>query len=113
MFTLTDKTLLDRVARMVKEMHREHLQSQCPPAGWGANEKSKAAKLVYDRLVRDERDLRALGKRMMAHFAVPDVEPPAILDPTVGPPARFTAEGFELAFEPSISEQREMGVGLG
>lgn len=70
MFTLTDKVLIDRAARLIKEQAQVMLRSECPPSGWGATEESRKAKLVYDRLVRDERDLRMLGKRLCAHFDV-------------------------------------------
>lgn len=70
MFTLTDKVLIDRAARLIKEQAQVMLRADCPASGWGATEESRKAKLVYDRLVRDERDLRALGKRLCAHFDV-------------------------------------------
>lgn len=69
-FTLQDKVLLDRAARLIKEEADVLMRSECPPAGWGATDASKKAKLVFDRLKRDERDLRALGKRLCAHFGV-------------------------------------------
>lgn len=132
MFTLTDKTLLDRVARMVKEQHQTMLARDCPAAGWGATEESRKAKLVFDRLVRDERDLRALGKRMCAHFDVKADRTPAVMeaasvvlgtaDPignvlsttqalaTAGNPEFQQGPGAGTVTEPSLGEQRAMGV---
>lgn len=58
-FTGTDKALLDRTARM--------LDTQAKATAWEAitNLKSRrVAKLEFDRLCRDARDLRALGKRI-------------------------------------------------
>ena len=69
-FTKTEKALLDRSARnltgQASKIYETHGNT-----GWGANKESKAAKLEYDRLQRDARDLRALAKRMMppAHTA--------------------------------------------
>jgi hypothetical protein len=64
MFTKTDKALLDRTAR--------HLQSKMKmlytlhgAQSWGSSADSKKAKSEYDRIARDERDLRALGKRLL------------------------------------------------
>ena len=91
MFTLTDKTLLDRVARMVKESHQAMLARDCPAAGWGATEESRKAKLVFDRMVRDERDLRALGKRMCAHFDVKADRTPAVMEATPAAPVTDTS----------------------
>lgn len=58
-FTGTDKALLDRTARM--------LDAQAKATAWESitNLKSRRlAKLEFDRLSRDARDLRALGKRI-------------------------------------------------
>jgi hypothetical protein len=69
MFTLTDKVLLDRAARMInasaKALRLEHEEK-----GWASTEAGRKAKQEYDRLLRDERDLRALGKRMCLVFDV-------------------------------------------
>lgn len=93
MFTLTDKTLIDRAARLLREQASllHDAQNGLP---WGTNEAGQKAKLQFDRLMRDERDLRSLAKRLTTHFGVK-------------PAARKTAE---TTLEPSISEQREMGV---
>lgn len=59
-FTKTDKALLDRAAR--------HLQSRAKSlvklheGHWSLTKEAKAAKLEFDRLLRDERDLRALAR---------------------------------------------------
>lgn len=71
-FTGTDKALLDRTARM--------LDTQAKATAWEAitNLKSRrVAKLEFDRLCRDARDLRALGKRIatVAVKAAPKLEP--------------------------------------
>ena len=69
MFTLTDKTLLDRAARMINERAKA-LRQKWEMVGWAGTKEGRAAKLEYDRLLRDERDMRALGKRMCLHFDV-------------------------------------------
>ena len=69
MFTLTDKTLLDRAARMINAAAKE-LRLQYEAAGWASTEAGRKAKQEYDRLLRDERDMRALGKRLCLHFEV-------------------------------------------
>ena len=61
-FTRTDKALIDRAARHLKDTARE-LQRSTGPV-WSATDGGKKAKRVYDRLMRDERDLRVLGKRL-------------------------------------------------
>lgn len=60
-FTKTDKALLDRVARLVRDEARV-LEAQHGPA-WAATKAGQEAKREYDRLQRDERDLRALARR--------------------------------------------------
>lgn len=62
MFTKTDKALLDRTARRIT-MSAEAIQKVHPV--WGATEDSKKAKLEYDRLMRDARDLRMMAKRLV------------------------------------------------
>jgi len=69
MFTLTDKTLLDRAARMINASAKA-LRLEHESAGWASTEAGKKAKAEYDRLLRDERDMRSLGKRMCLHFDV-------------------------------------------
>ena len=69
MFTLTDKTLIDRAARLLNEQAAA-LRNGYGQNGWSGDEESRKQKLVYDRLLRDERDLRALAKRLATHFGV-------------------------------------------
>lgn len=69
MFTLTDKTLLDRAARMINGQARG-LRVLHEANGWASTEAGRKAKQEYDRLLRDERDMRSLGKRLCAHFDV-------------------------------------------
>lgn len=61
-FTKTDKALLDRSARHLHETAIELQRSEGPV--WSATESGKKAKKVFDRLLRDERDLRELAKRL-------------------------------------------------
>ena len=94
MFTLTDKALLDRAARMIHVQARE-LRILHEAGGWASTEAGRKAKQEYDRLLRDERDMRALGKRLCTHFDVKaaprqtmeaapftGVTPTALRDPT-------------------------------
>lgn len=62
-FTKTDKTLLDRAARII---HNQAVveENSYKGAGWASSENGKEAKKRYDRLLRDERDLRELAKRL-------------------------------------------------
>ena len=62
-FTKTDKTLLDRAARIIHD-HAVVEESTHGQPTWAASELGKEAKKRYDRLLRDERDLRALAKRL-------------------------------------------------
>lgn len=73
MFTKTDKALLDRTALRVTKSAAA-IQSIHPV--WGATKDSKKAKLEYDRLQRDARDLRALAKRMVPKVAAVQPELP-------------------------------------
>lgn len=101
MFTLTDKGLLDRAARLLLE-HASQIENSYGRPAW-VGEEARKQKLIFDRLQRDARDLRTLGKRMATHFDVA----PAPRQVKVAPAAPDTVV---LADEPSISEQREMGV---
>lgn len=59
-FTGADKALLDRAAR--------HLDAEAKATGWESitdSRKRKSAKLEFDRLTRDARDLRMLATRLM------------------------------------------------
>jgi hypothetical protein len=69
MFTLTDKALLDRAARMINGSAKE-LRVEYEGSGWATTEAGRKAKQEYDRLLRDERDMRSLGKRLCTHFDV-------------------------------------------
>jgi len=60
-FTATDKALMLRAARHLTERAVNLAASNTP---WGATPEGKIAKQQYDRLLRDERDLRALVKRL-------------------------------------------------
>jgi hypothetical protein len=107
-FTLTDKALLDRAARMING-EAKALRLEFEAVGWAVTEAGRKAKQEYDRLLRDERDLRALGKRLSAHFdvkAAPRVAKPAqdVDDPEGG-------LGVDpVVTEPSLGEQRALGV---
>lgn len=59
--TALDKALLMRTARHLEERAAELERSYTP---WGASPEGKRAKRVYDRLLRDARDLRTLAKRL-------------------------------------------------
>lgn len=64
MFTNTDKSLLDRAARILSEMASD-LYKEHGINSWGATKDSRKAKDVYDRLDRDARDLRTLAGRLL------------------------------------------------
>lgn len=63
-FTRTDRALMIRIGGHVRAaaaaLHLEHA------VNWGRDEYSKQAKRDHDRLLRDERDLEALRKRLEA-----------------------------------------------
>jgi hypothetical protein len=103
MFTLTDKTLLDRAARMINGQAKA-LRVEHEANGWASTEAGRKAKQEYDRLLRDERDMRSLGKRLYAHFDVKAdrTKTPAPLLPEP-PGGSFTGN------VPSVS--RETGAG--
>jgi hypothetical protein len=61
-FTRTDKGLLDRSARHLEDQ-ADVLANSFQP--WGASKETRAKKVEYDRLMRDARDLRMLGKRLI------------------------------------------------
>lgn len=149
MFTLADKGLLDRAARLLLEQAAAIEFSYGKPAWVG--EEARKEKLVFDRLQRDARDLRSLAKRLANHFQVapaprqPKVGPTAaealakvadavaqqmpldvvvvdpplggvVIDPLLDEPSiemkvfsQETASAEQVA-EPSIEEQRAMGV---
>jgi len=83
-FTKTDKTLLDRAARHLHETAVELQRSEGPV--WSATESGKSAKKVYDRLLRDERDLRELAKRL-------EKTAPTLVYPSAGPATELKTGG--------------------
>lgn len=82
-FTRTDKALVDRAARHLKETAQELQRSEGPV--WSATESGKKAKRVFDRLMRDERDLRMLARRL-------EKLAPAAVYPAAGPATILTTE---------------------
>lgn len=103
MFTLADKVLLDRVARLVLE------QAQAIEDNWGkpawVGEPARKMKLIFDRHQRDARDLRQMAKRLAVHFGA---------EPAPRKPRAAKVEAPEgptqAPAEPSIEEQRALGV---
>lgn len=61
-FTNTDKTLMMRAGRLLVEQARilKHSYGQ----NWAGSAEAKEAKRQHDRLLRDDRDLRELAKRL-------------------------------------------------
>jgi len=115
MFTLADKGLLDRAARLLLE-HAQQIENAHGRPAW-VGEEARKQKLVFDRLQRDARDLRSLAKRMAAHFGTAPAPRQARGVDLVGAREKLDAlkqEGATILrnepTEPSISEQREMGV---
>jgi len=98
MFTLTDKTLLDRAARMLNGAAKE-LREQYEAEGWAKTEAGRKAKQEYDRLLRDERDMRSLGKRLCLHFNVKAA--PRTPATTGNPESTPAAEGGTVATLPA------------
>lgn len=70
-FTKTDKTLLDRAARFLHDQACVEEANYGPV--WAATQEGKEAKKRFDRLLRDERDLRTLGKRLELEGATVEV----------------------------------------
>ena len=68
-FTRTDRALLIRIGGHL----REAAQTEFNGYGndWGGSADSREAKKAYDRLLRDERDLEALRKRLEAQMPPP------------------------------------------
>jgi hypothetical protein len=82
-FTKTDKALLDRAARIVHDQARIEETTHGPV--WAATAEGKEAKKRFDRLLRDERDLRQLARRLES--TAPTVEFPAsTMGPATVPP---------------------------
>ena len=63
-FTRTDKALMERAARHLAERANNLELSNTP---WGSTPEGRDAKRLHDRLRRDERDLRALAKRLVGN----------------------------------------------
>lgn len=74
-FTASDKALLHRTARhlLAKANELERMYGQ---ASWGTDKTTRAAKLEFDRLQRDARDLIAMGKRLAAFSGTIAATPP-------------------------------------
>lgn len=72
-FTKTDKALIDRAARHLSEA--AVIEKNSYGTDWTVDAECKAAKRRYDRLLRDERDLRELGRRLVVE------KPATILEP--------------------------------
>ena len=64
MFTNTDKALLNRAARYLKA-EAAKLEKTYGQNSWGADKQCRKAKLEYDRLMRDARDLDAQATRLV------------------------------------------------
>lgn len=69
-FSTVDKALLDRSARILRAL-ASNIEQACGSA-WGGH---RDEKLEFDRLMRDERDLRALGKRLAGEAKAPAALP--------------------------------------
>jgi hypothetical protein len=102
-FTLTDKALLDRAARMING-EAKALRLEFEAVGWAVTEAGRKAKQEYDRLLRDERDLRALGKRLSAHFDVKAA--PRVLKPAGNPESTpAMGDGTVAVLPASVGEE--------
>ena len=78
-FTLTDKALMLRAARILKE-DALALEREYGPV-WVATPEGQEGKRVYDRLLRDVRDLKALVKRLeVLHPPVPSPKAPVFVE---------------------------------
>lgn len=103
MFTLTDKVLIDRAARLINEQAKA-LRNSYGQLGWSTDETSRKQKLVYDRLLRDERDLRALAKRLAVHFNVKAA-------PRAPSPSAAAGTPGILSAGPAVARQLPAGQG--
>lgn len=83
-YTLTDKTLMMRAARQLKEQADVLLNRY--GTNWAENDESKGAKRKFDRLLRDERDLRMLAKRFEKVMKVQEAEAAAQVAPLLAAP---------------------------
>lgn len=84
-YTLTDKTLMMRAARKLKEQADQLLA--CYGANWAESKATREAKREFDRLLRDERDLRMLAKRFEKAMQVQAAEAAAKVAPLLTPAA--------------------------
>ncbi len=84
-YTLTDKTLMMRAARQLKEQADVLLNRY--GTNWAENDESKDAKRKFDRLLRDERDLRMLAKRFEKVMKVQEAEAAAQVAPLLAAPS--------------------------
>lgn len=73
-FTKTEKGLLERAARILDANGKELLKAHGPV--WSATKAGVNAKLVFDRLQRDQRDLRAVAKRLFVQAQKDEVPAP-------------------------------------
>lgn len=73
MFTKTDKALLNRAARLQTTMAND-LYKEFGSISWGQSRESRAAKDVYDRLLRDARDLNTLAGRLIKQAKIPTTQ---------------------------------------
>lgn len=64
MITREDRNLLVRVGKQLKDAAQ--LEFNGYGANWGVDAASREAKRRHDRLLRDERDLQALRRRLEA-----------------------------------------------
>ncbi len=76
-FTNTDKVLMMRAGRLLVEQAKS-LKLQFGE-NWAASKESKVAKREYDRLLRDDRDIRALAKRLERQAKADDFSNVALL----------------------------------
>lgn len=65
-FTKEDRNLLNRVSRTLRATAQLEANGYGP--NWGASAEGREAKRRYDRILRDERDLTALRKRLEAQM---------------------------------------------
>jgi len=73
-FTRADRSLLIRAGGHLRAAAREEFERH--GADWSASAQAVQAKARHDRLLRDERDLEALRRRLEAQV-VPSPGPPA------------------------------------
>ncbi len=64
-FTKTDKALIDRAARHMADQAKDLHRSTTVNGAWPNTKSDRATKAYHDRLLRDERDLRQMAKRLL------------------------------------------------